>query len=199
MKKYLPWILLLASPVVLWKAYKGYDASRFDGAGQVAPKEPWQRPTTLAPFTHRGVEVLPLAEFSATARVLSATDYSDDVDGDLLPVDLALGWGEMSDWENLQKVKVGQRHRYYSWQVKDWFLPRKIIETSSANMHFVPSNGGIQDRLMDASRGDVVSFSGYLVQIRGAEKNWASSTTRKDTGAYACEVVFIEAFEILEM
>lgn len=199
MKKYLPWFLLLASPVVLWKGCDAYDASRFAGVGQVAPDEPLQSPTREAAFLHQGLEVIPLADFSATARVLSATDYSDDVDGDLVPVDLALGWGEMSDWQNLKKVKVGQRHRYYNWQVDDWFLPREVMERSSANMHFVPADQEVQDALMDAGRGDVVSFSGYLVQIRGAQKNWASSTTREDTGSYACEVVFIESFQILEL
>ena len=199
MKKYLPWLLLLASPVALWKGYHAYDASRFAGVGQVAPDEPFQASTRTGPFTHQGAQVIPLAEFSATARVLSATDYSDDVDGDLVPVDLALGWGEMSDWENLQKVKVGQRHRYYNWQVDDWFLPREVIAASSANMHFVPADAEIQRALMQAGRGDVVSFSGYLVQIRGAQKNWASSTSRQDTGSYACEVVFVESFQVLEL
>ena len=199
MKKYLPWLLLLASPVVLWKGCEAYDASRFAGVGQVAPDEPVQSPTRVAAFLHQGLEVIPLAEFSATARVLSARDYSDDVDGDLVPVDLALGWGEMSDWENIRRVKLAQRHRYYNWRVDDWFLPREVIETSSANMHFVPADAEVRSVLMKARRRDVVSFSGYLVQIRGAEKNWASSTTREDTGSYACEVVFIETFEILAL
>lgn len=197
MRKRLPYLLLLAVPLLLWKACGAYDANRFGGIGIVAPDPPEQWDTDVAPFWHQGVQIEPMANFSATARVLSAKHYSGERDGEAVPVDLALGWGEMSDWAVLKEVTVGQRHRYYNWRVKDWILPREVIETSSANMHFVPADAAIQDRLEDAGRGDVIRFSGYLIQIHGAEGPWSSSMTRDDVGARACEVVFLESFEIL--
>jgi len=53
MKKHLPWVLLLASPVVFYGSDKGFGASCFEDVGQVVPGEPWRSPTTLAPFDRK--------------------------------------------------------------------------------------------------------------------------------------------------
>jgi hypothetical protein len=46
--------------------------------------------------------------------------------------------------------------------------------------------------------GDQVHFRGYLVDYTGPAGTRVSSTVRTDTGNGACEVVYVEGFEILD-
>src|SRR5262249_50486434 len=66
--------------------------------GVLAPDEP--RQSTLehvATIAHGHWTLTPRAEYDITARILSREDYSFDALSDLIPEDLALGWGAMSD------------------------------------------------------------------------------------------------------
>ena len=141
----------------------------------------------------------PLAEFSVDARVLSSQRYWIGESAGLSPVDLALGWGKMSDSKNLEKISIKQRGRFYYWKTKDQNLPisRQEIISSSANMHLIPANKEIAKKIKTARRGDLIEMDGYLVKIDKDDGwNWTSSMTRADDGEGACEVVWVEKFEI---
>lgn len=189
---------LVLSPFLLWRACAMVDARRFQGEGAVAPDEPLQRVAHGAPFLHGAVWVTPKAEFSATARVLSAHDYRRDVDGDIVPVDLALGWGPLSDAALVLQMHIGQHSRYLSWHAPSGFpLSGQTIIRSSANMHMVPATDEIRAQLLRLRRGQVVAFSGALVDISGGALSWHSSMSREDSGSYACEVVFTETLRVI--
>ena len=49
----------------------------------------------------------------------------------------------MSDQEAvLQSIDISQSGRWYLvWTTRDFPIPRRAIETQSANMHMVPANG----------------------------------------------------------
>ena len=113
-------------------------------------------------------------------------------------VDLALGWGRMSDEAILKDIKISQRNRFYYWQVDEFIIPRAEIERNSANMHMIPSSEYIEYQLDKVKPGQVIRFNGMLVNvIRDDGWRWKSSLSRKDTGGGACEVVWLEDFEIL--
>jgi hypothetical protein len=74
---------------------------------------------------------------------------------------------------------------------------RQDIERSSANMHMVPANSVIERRLKSVREGQVVRIDGWLVEAhRGDGFTWRSSLTRNDTGAGACELIFVNSVEI---
>ena len=149
-------------------------------------------------FRFQQFTIRALASFQVTARVLSSRHYRSGLESRLSPVDLALGWGRMSEDEILKDIDISQSARFYSWRVKEFPIPKKEISSHSANMHLIPANREIEERIRDAGEGDVVSFRGYLVRID--EENgwsWRSSLRRDDTGAGACEIVLVEAFNIL--
>ena len=75
-------------------------------------------------------------------------------------------------------------------------IPRADIETNSANMHLIPADSAIEKRIKSARVGQVVSLSGYLVNVR-ADDGFAieSSVKRGDTGPGSCEVVWVEEFD----
>ena len=167
--------------------------------GRVAPHAPvqqdllpWGEPIRFKRFT-----LTPIAHFDVEARVLGAMRYSFDHEAQLAPVDLALGWGPMSDNQVLEDLHISQMVRFYRWEGRELPLePGQIVE-NSANMHMIPADAGIRRTLLRVRRNDIVSFSGYLVSIRGDDGwMWNSSTTRNDTGDGACEVVWVDSLQV---
>lgn len=133
------------------------------------------------------------AHFDITARVLSRKDYSGGADARLIPTDLALGWGRMSDSDVLAKIDISQSGRFYYWHVKEFPIPRREIETSSANMHMIPANEDVKRQLEQVRQGELVRITGFLVDASRADGwRWKTSLTRDDTGAGACELIYVE-------
>lgn len=145
-----------------------------------------------------GVSLQTRAHFDITARVLSRKDYSSATDGDLVPVDLALGWGRMSDSEVLATIDIRQSGRFYYWHVKAFPIPRREIETSSANMHMIPADDDVKRQLELVRTGQVVHIEGFLVDASRPDGwHWNTSLTRNDTGGGACELIYVESITIV--
>ncbi len=148
-------------------------------------------------FQFNEYQITPLAEFQLVARVLSAKRYRTDHEAELSPVDLALGWGPMSKQKNLDELTISQSRRWYYWRTENFPIPRKEIETNSANMHFIPGNPVIDKKLKSIQTGDTVKLMGYLVHVVGDDGwRWTSSMTRNDTGASSCEVILLEGISV---
>jgi hypothetical protein len=140
-----------------------------------------------------GYRIVPLEKFNFEARVLHTEHYSMDREAQLAPVDLALGWGPMANPSVIEKVTVTQSNRFYYWHVDEFPIPRRDIEVNSANMHMVPANAEVERALKSIHSGQHVTFSGYLIEARAPDGwHWRSSLTREDTGAGACELVWVE-------
>ena len=83
--------------------------------------------------------------------------------------------------------------RFYHWHTDDFPIPRREIEVNSANMHMVPASADVERVLNSVKPGQHITFSGYLIEARGPDGwRWKSSLTREDTGAGACELVWVE-------
>ncbi|HWU77867.1 MAG TPA: hypothetical protein VN043_15310 [Rhodanobacter sp.] len=137
------------------------------------------------------------AHFDITARVLSRRDYSGGADAELIPTDLALGWGRMSDSAVLATIEISQSGRFYHWHVNAFPIPRREIETSSANMHIIPADARVTHQLEQVRPGEVVRIQGFLVDAsRPGGWRWNTSMTRNDTGAGACELIYAESLDI---
>jgi hypothetical protein len=150
------------------------------------------------PFEFKDYYLTPLADFSLQAKVLSREDYWLDRESDLAPTDLALGWQKMSDEAVLEQIEIRQSGRWYHWQVNDFPIPRRSIETQSANMHMVPADENVAAMLDLVSPGQIISLQGYLIRADGHDGwYWQSSLTREDTGAKACELVFVTHIDIV--
>lgn len=162
--------------------------------------EPLQSPADarLPPFRLRDATVTPLAGFSLQARVLSHEGYSMDAGAGFSPVDLALGWGPMSVPGMAEALQVSQGGRFYRyrWDASGPPLPPQVIIRSSANMHMVPADANIARALDEIEDEDMVRIHGWLVRIdRDGGWHWQSSLTREDSGAGACELIYVCAVE----
>lgn len=160
----------------------------------MAPEPPQQTPIkNPIPFPVDHYMITPLAEFEITAKVLSRERYRFDKEADLSPIDFALGWQYMSDEETLQHISVSQGHRWFNWQADQLPIPQAEISASAANMHLIPADDNIRAQLLDVKQGSVISLVGQLVEVHDTQEQWrwSSSLTRGDTGAGACEIIWV--------
>ena len=152
----------------------------------------------LTPVTMDDYELTLRAEFKIRARVLSREDYSWGNEADLSPVDLALGWGVMSDQAILDRIKISQHSRWYytRYELPAPISDREIIQ-NSGNMHMVPAHNWIRKKLKGVRVGDIVRLRGRLVDIdHPSGWHWRTSLSRNDSGGGSCEIVYLEDFEI---
>ncbi len=168
--------------------------------GVLAPDPPAQGPVTGAPaLVHDEFHIEPLATFEVHARVLSTERYYLGRESDLSPVDLALGWGPMSDGRVLDYFTISQSGRWYWWRYTRLPIPRREVIVNSANMHMVPATDEIARRLKRVRTGEIVRITGYLIEASAPDGwRWRSSLTREDAGNHACELVWVETLEIVE-
>lgn len=162
--------------------------------GQVAPNDPVQTRVEKAPLIrHDDYLIEPVARFEVEARVLGTERYRRGREADLSPMDLALGWGPMSDQSVIDQIRITQFRRFYYWQTDRMPIPRGDIVRHSSNMHLIPANDVVRKNLLRVREGEIVRFSGYLVNLRASDGwRWSSSTSRTDTGNGACELIWVE-------
>ena len=189
-----PTLLFIAFTVGAWNHYSKRAISH--SADIVAPDAPVQvNRSDVAQFSVGAVQITPVAAFSLEARVLSTERYHSGRQADLSPIDLALGWGAMSDSAVLGKLNISQGNRfyYYRWAEQPPISPSEIVKLS-ANMHMIPANNEIKERLNKVRVGHVVKLSGYLVHayVPADGWRWNSSMTRSDSGNGACELMWVE-------
>lgn len=169
--------------------------------GPIAPTDPLQTNLDVTPVvtTVGRWRLTPRARYDITARILSREDYHFDLLSDLIPEDLALGWGPMSDNRVLRAFEITQGARFYSWRPKQPELPvpRQIVIEHSANTHVIPANAVTRHQLERLRVGQVVHLTGLLVDgVRDDGAYIKTSLTRSDTGPGACEVVLVEQADV---
>ena len=168
--------------------------------GMLAPEEPLQtEPATRESWSHRGHKLTSLAQFQLRARVLGTERYRFDRGAELSPVDLALGWGPMSDTRILEAFTIRQQDRFYYWSAASMPIPAGEVVSHSANMHLIPATEVVSRRLLGAKVGQLVELRGQLVRAEGKDGfRWVSSLTRLDSGDGACEVIWVEEARVAD-
>jgi hypothetical protein len=193
---------LLAALVAacVWTAWQRFEHRAVHPAdGQIAPGEPTQTDVTdVAPVRHGRWVLTTRAGYEVTARILAREDYSFDAIADLVPEDLALGWGPMSDNSVLAHFDISQGARFYTWRPRDALpVPHETVITHSANTHVIPADQHIRAELAALRVGQVVYLQGELVDAQRDDGAWLhTSMTRADSGAGACEVLLVESVAV---
>lgn len=163
--------------------------------GEIAAADPLQSDLDAAQTLTRGdFQVIARAKFSAEVRVLGRERYRLGALADVAPLDIAVGWGPMSDSAVLAEIDIAQGGRFYFWHYdEEPLIGRRAIETHSANWHLVPANDSVWRKLDGLRVGDVVKLDGMLVNLQSPDVGtMTTSLTRDDTGAGACEIVYVQ-------
>ena len=171
-------------------------------AGVLIEAEPLQiAETGIAPIECHGFNLKPLANFTLEARVLHRKVYRYDRQAALAPVDLALGWGPMSDQSVLDRLSISQSMRFfwYEYQLPPPIAPDQIV-SHSTNVHLIPATEQIASLCKSLRTGSLVHLGGELVEATGPDiGTWRSSLSRTDTGNGACELMWVKEVTVLEL
>jgi hypothetical protein len=154
----------------------------------------------------------PIAEYQIQALVVHRMDYrlfsiynSDSV----FPVDLCLIWGDNLENKSYQNKYLSfsqdSRFCFYKWRGETSINPDLI-----SNNHLIANDSKILSVVNKIKAGDQVSISGYLVNVEANKVgkvsdydpnsfSLKSSLTRTDSGAGACEIIYINNIEIIQV
>jgi hypothetical protein len=142
---------------------------------------------------HGEYHLKPLARFSIDARILHRKTYGYDRGAKLVPVDLAVGWGPMSDQVVLDRIKISQSMRFYWYEYQSPPIPKEQIISHSTNLHVIPATPAIASFCKSVRQGELIHLQGELIEATGPEiGTWRSSLSRTDTGNGACELMLVE-------
>lgn len=192
------WKLLCLLALIGYGGYQSYSKRAVQHeAGVLVAAAPVQQSASLGAIQRNGYTITPVQAYQIEARVLSTKTYSTGRESDVSPLDLTLGWGQMSDEAVLSTIRISQSNRFYFWTVDAFPIPREAIETQSANVHMIPADAQVADTLQSVRRGQVVTLTGELVNVSAPDGwHWKSSLTRNDTGNGACELMYVRRVEL---
>ena len=180
---------------VAWGAWHWYAGRPIvTPEGVLADAEPQQDNVTDGEKIRMGRWTLTVrATYQVTARVLAGERYRFDSMSDLVPEDLALGWGPMSDSRVLKTLQISQGNRFYYWHGSAATpIAREAIISHSANTHVIPQNSGIARQLERLRPGEIVTLKGSLVDATRTDGgSIRTSLVRNDSGPGACEVMLV--------
>ncbi|HKU13816.1 MAG TPA: hypothetical protein VJQ52_05440 [Steroidobacteraceae bacterium] len=163
--------------------------------GEIAAADPLQSELEAPLTVTRGdFQVIAQARFSAEVRVLARERYRLGALAGVAPLDIAVGWGPMSNSAVLKDLDIWQSGRFYFWHYDD--VPPvdpNIIVSHSANWHLVPANDVIWRKLDRLRVGDLVTLEGKLVNLQNPQVGTMTTSLRRDdSGAGACEIIYVE-------
>jgi hypothetical protein len=191
------YVLAFLAVVFAWRDWARREIDHPPGV--LVPEAPKQSVVGGATsFEFAGYSLSPRALFEIRARVLSREDYRWSQGADLSPMDLALGWGKMSDQNVLDRIDISQGARWYHTRYENPApLPDRDIIHQSANMHMVPGDDVVQARLRSIRPGHIIHARGYLVDAEHQSGfSWHTSLSREDSGDGACELFYVERLDI---
>ena len=164
--------------------------------------EPYQGPpATATVWSFNDYTFTSLAQIDMEARVLHTKRYRFGRESDVSKFDLALGWGAMSDQWVLDQLTFSQRGRWYFFK-SDGPPPMapSLMLNNSGNFHTVAEDPALLDTIKRLRPGHLIHLRGELVRVNASDGwQWQSSLSRTDRGNGSCELVWIDAIEILNI
>jgi len=172
-----------------------YEPGVLIGADPTQVNLPRDEPT----FDFGDFHLKPLARFTLDARLLHSRVYRFDPGARLVPIDLAVGWGPMSDQQVLDRLHITQSMRFFWYEYQNPPpIPKDQIINHAANIHIIPSTRELAASCKSLRCGALVHLSGELVEATGPHiATWRSSLSRTDSGNGACELLYLEKMELL--
>jgi hypothetical protein len=172
--------------------------------------EPVQSATRKQPFSavYEGVEysVEPEFEYELYGMIVSYRHHDGDsrmhfqADDHLNMLDVCVVWGDNTRNPHLKKIDFWNGIFTCVVRTKDQKAWDSFDMYQLSNNHLISADDYIRSQVKDIKVGDQIHITGYLASYSSAGGGKrGTSTTRLDTGDGACETLFIESFEIVEV
>jgi len=164
-------------------------------------QDPIQKPINspepmIIEFKNSHFTLSPIAEYKLSGMVVGKKTYSDDWEGKISPLDLAIVWGQLAEPEYRRYITYGQRNRWYFYQYKQGSpFDHSYVIPHSSNNHIIPGNKNIALAVKTIQRKNTIAIEGLLVNLMGTYKGqtvtWNTSLSRTDTGNGSCELFYV--------
>lgn len=182
--------------IAAWGAWRAWSLREIERPpGILAAEAPRQAAAEgAAAIRYKDFSVQPLARYELTARVIGRRDYGGDPGSRIAPMDLAVGWGALSDTQVIKALDWEQSSRFATYRYEGAPpVPQEQITREMANMHLIPATSRVREQLERVRVGHLASLRGYLVEAKRDDGwQWRSSLSRTDTGNGACELMWVE-------
>ncbi|MBL8921131.1 MAG: hypothetical protein JNJ54_19870 [Myxococcaceae bacterium] len=142
-----------------------------------------------------------LYRYEHSGEVLSATAYDVAWTNEFFDVDVGTIWGPTREALK-QRFTFQQMGRFLFWRTDSMPTEEERLDVTRhiANNHLIPAEGSthLARAVRFIREGDVVRIKGSLVRIldEGGGVLATSSVVRDDTGAGACEIVWVDELQI---
>lgn len=151
----------------------------------------------------------PSYDYTITGIVVSKQDYEPQETDVTLPMryDICMVWGKnaTSGIYLSPDVSFSQNQRFCNFNYSGSL---DFNKAELSNNHIVTTDQAILDKIKMIRRGDEISITGYLINMNAMPNSsavydstkvtkWDTSITRTDTGAGACEVIYVKSLDIL--
>lgn len=158
--------------------------------------------------TRKGVTyvVTPYFNYELWGMVVSLHDASSFLDishkawNDNINIrDFCVLWGRNLETGAYKRMRFHNRDFTCYYSYPDAETGELFAGDCFSNNHILPADSAVTDAARRARRGDSIHFKGWLVSygIKGSPYKRMTSTSRNDTGNGACEVVYVNEFEVL--
>ncbi len=168
------------------------------GPGVVAGAKPnIERIAFPEPIETESFIITPHHQVEGKVRVVANKNYWFDDLKFISSVDLLFGWDRMSDENLLKKMLVKINERAYHVQMTKPPFQRTNIHEHLLMVHAIPANEEISEKLHSIRRGQIVAFSGFLVDIEDRIGNqWSSPVNENGPVQKSSQWMWIEKLEI---
>lgn len=192
----LKYILVGILAMLGYYAWTFYPVSH--GPGVVAPDKPkisytaWDKP-----FSFKGNTLTPIKDYSATVRVLGQKRYFFDDKKDLAPVDLVVGWNEMSDERNLEFVQVSLKGRSFQLNYTKPPIKDSRMYNQMEHLHLIPSTREIEKTISWLRAGTILAIKGKVVNLESTnDYNWNSEILLTNDAETKKLILWVESIEV---
>ncbi len=150
------------------------------------------------------VDLVPVAQYRIAAVVASKRKYTSGWGAEVMPFDLALVWGRLTDPDIAKRLQIKHDNTRLAWfRIKgdDPPVSFEYVMSHGSNNHLIPATGNLFRAIdRDVSVKDRIVLDGYLVNgeglIEGQTVRLRTSLTREDTDRGACEIFYVTSLRI---
>jgi hypothetical protein len=179
----------------------GVESDEIDTAQDPIQKPIASTETIVIELRNSHFTLTPVAEYRLSGMVVGKKTYSDDWEGKISPIDLAMVWGKLADPNFDKYITYSQRNRWYFYTYKSGSpFDNSFVISHSGNNHIIPANENIREAVKTIKEKDKVVLIGFLVNLKGTYKGqtvtWNTSLSRTDTDYGSCELFYVTKVRI---
>lgn len=168
------YILTIALGALVYFTYTNLPVKH--GPGVLADSKPsikllrWQKP-----FSVKNAKAHPKKEIEGEVRILRKKTYYFDDLKEYAPIDILVGWKELSDETILNEFHTEITNREYEFDITVPPMPVTDLHKMTDLWHLVPSSEAVAKQMSDLREGHVIKLKGLLIDLTKDDKKILTS------------------------